>query len=45
MAEARGNLRGLLELEEAPFGKSGSGGPILIVSAVPAPRGQLGRVG
>ena len=26
MAEVRGNLRGLLELEEAPFGKSGSGG-------------------
>jgi hypothetical protein len=31
MAEVRGNLRGLLELEEAPFGKSGSGGPLLSI--------------
>jgi hypothetical protein len=31
MAEVRGSLKGLLEREEAPFGKSGSGGPLFSI--------------
>jgi len=45
VAELQGNLSGLLELDNQPLYKGGSGGPILIVSAVPAPRGQLGGLG
>ena len=45
VSELQGNLSGLLELDNQPLYKGGSGGPILIVSAVPAPRGQLGGLG
>jgi site-specific DNA recombinase len=37
VAELQGNLSGLLELDDQPLYKGGSGGPILIVSAVSAP--------
>lgn len=44
VAELRGNVEGLLPLEKALTGFSGSGGPLCIVSALPALRGSLGQV-